>query len=999
MEQELSKPRWPVAAFVVATALACGPGSVNAQQAVRGQELAGDSEVEVFIQLDTPSVAEFNATAVAAGGEMPDAAVQRQQAARVTEQQARFRAQLAAYGATELSTQRVGANGFRVRVRADQVASLRNLSGVRTVGRVATHVLDNVDSVPWVGAPQFWATYGKTGEGVTIAVIDTGIDYLHAGFGGPGTADAYNANSRNVIEPGTFPTTKVIGGFDFAGPTYDASVPALNVPAPDPDPLDRNGHGSHVAGTAAGLGVPGIVGTGVAPGASLYALKVFGDVAGSTNLTSLAIEWAMDPNGDGDMSDHVDVINMSLGSPFATPEDPSAISAQRAAELGIIVVTSAGNENDVPYITGAPGLAPAAISTAATVPGGRLFSRFTVNSPASLQGVRPSLEGAGPVTLAQAGPITDDLVAAAPLNGCGALTNAAAVSGNIAFIVRGVCGFIDKYRNAQNAGARAIVVFNDGATPDRVEPIVMGGLDATITIPGLMISSTAGNAILAGLQTGAVNATLDIARNPLFEDQIATFSSRGPGQGGSIFKPDLSAPGVGIVSVGVGSGNGPAVLQGTSMASPHVAGAAALLHQLYPDYGQEFIKAMLQNSTSNANPSGDTDIARQGVGVLRIPAAAALTSYAAPGGVSFGRINPTGTVTRVQLVDVMNLANTHRNFSVTHVPKQTYPGVTVSCPSNVRLDALRSKRVEVRLRFDPKVAFTQGRFDLASISQTEVDGWCILSDGTDTLRVAYVAVVDPASRTQIQVLRGNQTIRVRNTGPTVAWAEGFTFNSEGAPVDPQNHKAHAIENVGFRTVDPTFDDEGNPIGLYGADPVLELAIETHGNYEHLSARRYDLYLDTNGDGAEDTRLRAVDLSAFNTGGPNDVDPGVLFVTAQFPYANGVTGGGSLDWAVNGWDFNDSVVILPFTRVGGTGGRVPNAFSYRLVVTDSNDVTQTHSGTINLADEVSLDASSIGLAPNDSFDANVTGGHGSVLWLLPNDAHPQQSQRAYWVTAP
>src|SRR5690606_35054858 len=108
-----------------------------------------------------------------------------------------------------------------------------------------------------------------------------------------------------------------------------------------------------------------------------------------------------------------------------------------------------------------------------------------------------------------------------------------------ALIIRGTCDFLVKYHAAQEAGAQAIVVYNDGADPTRVDPIVMGGLDDTVTIPGLMIASTIG-AQLAAAEDAAV--AIDTAPNPEIDDQIATFSSRGPGHGGSTFKPDLSAP-------------------------------------------------------------------------------------------------------------------------------------------------------------------------------------------------------------------------------------------------------------------------------------------------------------------------------------------------------------------------------------------------------------------------------------------------------------------------
>ena len=303
-------------------------------------------------------------------GRLASDAAQAAQGAAVTAEQASMRSAIAALGAKQLSSLKIGANGVRVRVAASEIANLRALPGVRSVARVTKFRPDNITSVPAIGAPQVWDKYKVRGKGVSIGIIDSGIDYLHADFGGAGDPAAYDANNKNVIEAGTFPTAKVVGGFDFAGPTYNADDDD-SVPAPDPDPLDGNGHGSHVAGTAAGIGVPGSVGQGVAPEAKLYALKVFNDTEGSTNLVSEAIEWALDPNGDGNMKDHLDVINMSLGSPFGEPGDPSAISADNAANLGIIVVTSAGNEGPIPYITGSPGIAPSVISTAAVTPAGR----------------------------------------------------------------------------------------------------------------------------------------------------------------------------------------------------------------------------------------------------------------------------------------------------------------------------------------------------------------------------------------------------------------------------------------------------------------------------------------------------------------------------------------------------------------------------------------------------------------------------------------------------
>src|SRR5262249_44770002 len=149
---------------------------------------------------------------------------------------------------------------------------------------------------------------------------------------------------------------------------------------------------------------------------------------------------------------------------------------------------------------------------------------------------------------------------------------------------------------------------------------------------------------------------------------------------GSNFKPDLAAPGVAIVSAGATTGTGNLELQGTSMAAPHVAGAAALLLQEHPNLEPSAIKALLQNSTVNSNPSVDTRLTRQGTGASRVDKAAALTSYASPGGISFGRLNPLVPIVREETVRLKNLASRTRIFTGKLVTNRTYPGVSVDCP-------------------------------------------------------------------------------------------------------------------------------------------------------------------------------------------------------------------------------------------------------------------------------------------------------------------------------
>ncbi|GIV97869.1 MAG: hypothetical protein KatS3mg057_2526 [Herpetosiphonaceae bacterium] len=711
--------------------------------ALRGP--AGDELITVMVELsDEPVLVAWHkarqGNTLAAAG-----AVARNQANTINAAQERLLPQINAIGGKVLYRVQRTLNGIAVTLPAKQVEELRKLEGVSAVRVMTPKRPANASGASLIGAPQLWdAVSGLDlrGEGMKIGIVDTGIDYIHTDFGGSGLEADYLANDTTAItETGgaAFPTAKVVGGWDFAGDAYDASSndPAAYTPVPDPDPMDCNGHGTHVAGTAAGYGVNADgttyegpwdassvptetmrIGPGVAPLADLYALRVFG-CDGSTNLVVAALEWATDPNGDFDFSDHLDVVNMSLGSDFGSGSelDPDIMATNNAALADVVVVASAGNSGDTFYITGAPAAADWAISVAASVDSTSVFDGFEVHDPASIAGLYPADLGIlydwslGGVTGQVVYPPTQS-------SGCEDFdaANTDIISGNIVLLdwTDGECGSFARGTNAAEAGAIGMILADNSAVFD----LSIFGSDV---IPSISTDNGTGQTLKDAIANGdTVTATLSTdypaAVKFVNEDQVdslADFTSRGPRRGDTALKPDVAAPGVTIFSAATGTGNQGASFNGTSMAAPHVAGSMALLRQLHPDWSVEELKALVMNTAgAQTRVDGQTGApyspSRQGAGRVELANAGAtdVVAYNAdnPGlvSISFGAPQVVDSHTMVKNVRVVNKGDFDVTYDISVEEVVTSTGVLVSIigGNSITVPAHSSRTFAVQLSVD-----------------------------------------------------------------------------------------------------------------------------------------------------------------------------------------------------------------------------------------------------------------------------------------------------------
>lgn len=659
--------------------------------------LSMDRTGRYFVMMDVPSVVDRGRLAPAA---------QRAAAAAAFRSQAAAIAEAESLGARVIFRYSRLVNGFSAEMSAEAAAVVAARSDVVLVEPVAIVQRLNETSVPFVGAPAVWKDLGVRGKGITVAVVDTGVDYTHANFGGPGTVTAYEANDPRVIEPGTFPTSKVIGGYDFVGGNYDVldDDPTNDTPVPDPDPLDDGvvgDHGTHVAGTCCGNGVPGVIGRGVAPKAKILAVKIWHTGNSTADVLVAGYEFAVDPNGDGNLRDAADVLSFSGGVDYGPPSSTEAKAANAVVKAGTDFVASAGNSGNQPagfsgYIIGTPASASRVIGVAASVDQ-FVAQTLTVNDPAGV-----TLPDGGPIVHQEWSPaLTEDVTAEivdarqfdppASSSGdpsptdrilCDAVPSGSPFAGKLALIYKGAldagdCFVEDKVINAQAAGAIGVVIWDGfGGLPGQIGT---GGNEGQVTIPAVDLGGNDAAVLAASVSPAAPGSYNTVATTvtvgatavliPGYEDRMVDFTSEGPARVSSALKPDISAPGSDIRSADAGSGDGAVVFSGTSMSAPHVSGVMALLREIHPAWSPARLKALVMNQATQelANLDGSAPVPATVIGSGRVQAdeAAFATSVAYPGSISFGLVGAQHVTTLTDAITVWNFDDERHRYIVT----------------------------------------------------------------------------------------------------------------------------------------------------------------------------------------------------------------------------------------------------------------------------------------------------------------------------------------------
>jgi minor extracellular serine protease Vpr len=594
----------------------------------------------------------------------------------------------------------ISLNAVSVKLNGTTLATLRTSPLVKRAEYQGLYypVVEDPD-LALINAIEAWNIGGgaaDAGAGVKVAIVDSGIDETHPCFDDTGYDEANNPGPH---EPYT--NDKVI-----VAKVFNNKAKLLGVDAKAVD-----SHGTHVAGTVAcnfetpanvnGADIP-YDPSGVAPAALLGNYNVFPGTVESARSEDILNAL------DAAYADGFDVANMSLGGGARGVQDLLTIAVDGLDQANMVVAVAAGNSGPGHFTVESPGSAQRALTAGASSVGHYVAAPVTVGGSTfgAVSGDFPVVEDA---------PLTANLavVTTPPVNAVNGLSEACSplaagsLTGKIALIGRGTCDFSFKIRTAELAGAVAVLVANripgdpssmgQGASPDGVQP----------TVPAYMVS-LADSAVLKTKNGQSTTISHILAYFDSGNDlNQMDFSGQGPTDVDFRVKPDVMAPGGNVLSSVPGTDCGPtacwAFFQGTSMASPHLAGSAAVVRGQHPTWSAEQVRSAIVNTATpgvvKAFNTGAivTDVLIQGAGQVDLAAAVEADVALGPVSTSFGAIPAGAGQTKSVAVRVTNLSGSSGTWSLA-IADTTGTGVSFSVsPASVTLAAGQSATVNVKL--------------------------------------------------------------------------------------------------------------------------------------------------------------------------------------------------------------------------------------------------------------------------------------------------------------
>lgn len=763
-------------------------------------------------------------------------------------------------------------NGIVVDMTAEESALVAKLPGVRLVEAYREYAVDTDIGPTLIGAPIAWAgtdPFGAPavqGEGIVVGIIDSGINFGSPSFSAIDPVDGYT--HVNPFGAGTFLGTclaggvdagrcndKLIGGYDFVCNAPGNQCGVANV-REEPGFGDTNGHGTHTASTAAGnrrdvtfSGAPLRI-SGVAPRASIIAYDVC--YTNTTTGQGLCPNVSTVAAINQSVIDGVDVINYSIGGGVEPWLEATSQAFLNATNAGVYVAASAGNSGPAANSMGHH--EPWVASTAASLHSRGAFGTLLQVTgpspvPTDLQPVVVN-EGSGGTPLAATIPGSTPLRASPGLattnDGCSPTPyTAGQFTGAIVVIRRGTCPFADKVNNATAAGAIAVVIANNAA--GGIIPSVPG-----TTIPVFGATQAAGTAIGAFVAANPTTATAQVTFPavglPAIADSIASFSSRGPAGRFDLIKPDVTAPGQDILAAVsgttlTGSEQALALYSGTSMSSPHNAGAGALVRQARPTWTPLEIKSALMMTATTAVTLEDgvtpANPFVRGSGRLRIDRAIKAGLVLNETTANFQAANPdaAGSPQSLNLASMANdncyptcqFTRTFRNGqtagSLWHVEVVGVPG-TVSTPL-IWVPAGASRSVTVII--DGTSLPSNGSFNFGTLSLTKLLSGVQIDTAAALSLPIGVAVPPPIVSVPASIAasvsegnNGSTSFNIGNIGGSVL---NYTVATSGTGSTSLALAARGAVNSGFRNT------------IY-SDPA------TAGNSAQFSADDFDVTLST-----------------------------------------------------------------------------------------------------------------------------------------------------------